>query len=81
MFTISQSGDTVHILFRKKIDGNPLSQIEEEIDAVVGFKGLKEMNVVADVSSRGPSSDDMDFIVESLVPSLKEMGAKDIRII
>lgn len=81
MFTISQSGDTVHILFGKGKGGNPLTQIEEELDAVVGFKGLREMNVVADLSSRGPSPDDMDFIVDNLVLSLREMGAKDVRII
>jgi hypothetical protein len=81
MFTISQTGDTVHILFSEEKGLESIPQIREELDAVVGYKELRKMKIVADVSCNHPSKEDMDYIISDLVPSLKEMGANDVSII
>ena len=81
MFKISQTGDTVRISFGADMDDGSIPQVKEELDAVLGFRGLKEMNVVADISGNRSPPDDLDYMIEDLVPALKNMGAKDVRIV
>ncbi len=80
MFTISQKADTIRIKIEGRIDEHSLSSIGEHLEEVIGFRDRGSITVIAGTSNDDYSSDNIDHIIEELIPNIKRMGISNVDI-